>query len=48
MREIKVIETNQNAHKHIIKRVAAYARVSTKQELQENVKVNTNSFKGEE
>ena len=36
MREIKVIETNQNAHKHIIKRVAAYARVSTKQELQES------------
>jgi DNA invertase Pin-like site-specific DNA recombinase len=36
MREIKVIETNQNANKHIIKRVAAYARVSTKQELQES------------
>ncbi|MFH5881200.1 recombinase family protein [Liberiplasma polymorphum] len=36
MKDIKVIETNQNANKHIIKRVAAYARVSTKQELQES------------
>ena len=36
MKDIKVIETNQSAHKHIIKRVAAYARVSTKQELQES------------
>lgn len=36
MKDIKVIETNQSAQKHIIKRVAAYARVSTKQELQES------------
>jgi len=36
MKDIKVIETNHNAQKHIIKRVAAYARVSTKQEMQES------------
>ena len=37
MKDIKVIESNQSrGHKHIIKRVAAYARVSTKQEMQES------------
>jgi DNA invertase Pin-like site-specific DNA recombinase len=37
MRDIKVIESKQSkGSKHIIKRVAAYARVSTKQEMQES------------
>ena len=37
MRDIKVIESNKSrTSKHIIKRVAAYARVSTKQEMQES------------
>jgi len=36
IKDIKVIETNQSAYKHLIKRVAAYARVSTKQEMQES------------
>ena len=37
MKDVKVIESNQSkTNKHIIKRVAAYARVSTKQEMQES------------
>lgn len=37
MKDIKIIESkNTREYKHIIKRVAAYARVSTKQEMQES------------